>query len=117
MIRWHVDEERIPRKFRLSWEERGGPRVAPPTREGFGRKYLTQIASDLPGAVGGLSFPPEGLNWLFERDAQIVCAPECFGHGSSLPLKRSSCRTQTARPSPTPSSARTRTRRNALHMG
>src|SRR5271166_1937626 len=48
--------------FGCRGKERGGPRVAPPTREGFGRKYLTQIASDLPGAVGGLSFPPEGLN-------------------------------------------------------
>jgi two-component sensor histidine kinase len=72
VIRWDIYEGRLPRKFWLSWEERGGPRVSPPTWEGFGHKLLSRIGSDSPGAASGLSFRPEGLNWRFECEEQIV---------------------------------------------
>ena len=39
VIRWNVDDRQIPekfRKFRLSWQEQGGPPVKPPTHQGFG---------------------------------------------------------------------------------
>lgn len=71
VIRWDIDDGRLPRKFWLSWEERGGPRVSTPVREGFGHKLPTRIGSNSRGA-GGLSFQPEGLNWRFECEEQIV---------------------------------------------
>lgn len=59
IIRWDVDRERT-KKFRLSWEERGGPRVSPPVHEGFGHKLLSRIAKDSPDTESGFLFGPEG---------------------------------------------------------
>ncbi len=45
----------------LRWVESNGPRVAPPTRRGFGTTMLERgIAYELGGEVS-LSFPSEGL--------------------------------------------------------
>jgi PAS domain S-box-containing protein len=56
-VRWTADEG----KLRLTWRERGGPRVAEPTQRGFGARLLKQgLAEELRGSVR-LSFPPEGL--------------------------------------------------------
>ena len=39
-------------KLRLTWEERGGPSVAPPTRKGFGTRLLKALlAQELGGDV------------------------------------------------------------------
>lgn len=38
-IRWAIDADR----FRLSWEETGGPPVTPPTRRGFGSRMIDQV--------------------------------------------------------------------------
>ena len=49
--------------FVLSWHERGGPEVTPPTRRGFGTQILERM---LPGDFGGTSallYPPEGLRF------------------------------------------------------
>ena len=66
VIRWAVDQSRTPNKFCLSWEEQGGPRVDPPTYEGFGHKLLSRIAKDLPNTKSGLVFGPEGVVWRLE---------------------------------------------------
>jgi two-component sensor histidine kinase len=71
IIRWDVDRERT-RKFRLSWEERGGPRVNPPVHEGFGHKLLSRIAKDSPDTESGFLFGPEGLSWRLECSEQLV---------------------------------------------
>jgi PAS domain S-box-containing protein len=43
------------------WTERGGPRVTPPARRGFGRFLLERVlAADFGGTVR-IDFPPEGL--------------------------------------------------------
>jgi two-component sensor histidine kinase len=57
-IRWDVNSE-----FTLSWTERGGPDVAPPSRRGFGSTIVKAMAeSSLDGDVD-LDFAPEGLCW------------------------------------------------------
>jgi PAS domain S-box-containing protein len=55
-IAWSGEDEIL-----FTWEERGGPLVAQPTRTGFGSIVVGQA---LGGAVGGhvqVAFPPEGL--------------------------------------------------------
>jgi PAS domain S-box-containing protein len=48
----------------IQWTERGGPRVTPPSRSGFGRVLLERaLASDLQGEVT-LDFAPQGLTCL-----------------------------------------------------
>ena len=72
VIRWAVDQSRTPKKFCLSWEERGGPHVDPPTYEGFGHKLLSQIAEELPNTECGLVFGPEGVSWRLECAEELV---------------------------------------------
>jgi PAS domain S-box-containing protein len=46
----------------LSWEERGGPRVRRPRREGFGTVVLKRTGAALEGETA-LEFRPEGFRW------------------------------------------------------
>jgi PAS domain S-box-containing protein len=56
-ISWAVDGDR----FRLQWQERGGPKVAPPTRKGFGSRLIERgLAAELRGEAR-LDYPPEGV--------------------------------------------------------
>ncbi|MEA2870209.1 MAG: hypothetical protein QOH67_185, partial [Hyphomicrobiales bacterium] len=51
------------RPLLLSWVERGGPRVAPPARKGFGHLVIDDmIARALDGKVE-MEFAEQGLNW------------------------------------------------------
>jgi two-component system, chemotaxis family, CheB/CheR fusion protein len=58
----HVNWSRVTRNHkgyaRIIWREIGGPRVAKPTRTGFGR---TLIEHGLPGATVDNQFEPDGL--------------------------------------------------------
>jgi PAS domain S-box-containing protein len=69
--------------LRLSWTERGGPPVSPPTRRGFGIRLLERtLAQDLGGSAQ-ISFDAlEGITCLIEAPlAEVVPATE----GLSLP--------------------------------
>lgn len=65
--------------LRLVWTERGGPPVAPPTREGFGSFVIQRgLAGKLARDIR-MNFEPEGLTveievppHLFERAAQLT---------------------------------------------
>jgi two-component system, chemotaxis family, CheB/CheR fusion protein len=57
-IHWDMKDKST---IRLAWQENGGPRVAPPEREGFGTKLIRQIAEyELDGDCE-LHYEPEGL--------------------------------------------------------
>jgi PAS domain S-box-containing protein len=69
--------------LRLSWTERGGPPVSPPTRRGFGIRLLERtLAQDLGGSAQ-ISFDAlEGITCLIEAPlAEVVPVTE----GLSLP--------------------------------
>jgi two-component sensor histidine kinase len=58
-IKWNFCEEAS--KLKLVWQERGGPKVTPPERSGFGRAMIeTVVGKALEGDVK-LSFPPKGV--------------------------------------------------------
>jgi PAS domain S-box-containing protein len=58
-IRWNFCEDAS--KLKLVWQERGGPKVTPPERSGFGRAMIeTVVGKALEGDVK-LSFPPKGV--------------------------------------------------------
>jgi two-component sensor histidine kinase len=68
-IEWQVNANGATR---LAWREENGPRVAPPTRRGFGHTVLERMATSLGGDVS-LEFSPEGLRWsLVIDEAHIV---------------------------------------------
>ena len=57
---WHVDPGALHR-LTLHWEERGGPRVSPPARQGFGSRLIAaSLKSDLAGEAR-LDYRPSGL--------------------------------------------------------
>ena len=71
VVRWELDDRQTPKRFRLSWQKHGGPRVDPPSYEGFGRKLLSHIAKGTPDEVS-LVFAPEGIAWSMECEEQLV---------------------------------------------
>jgi PAS domain S-box-containing protein len=60
-IAWRRTRENGPARFTMTWEERGGPPVAPPTGRGFGTRMIERgLAAELGGKVT-IDFRPEGL--------------------------------------------------------
>jgi two-component sensor histidine kinase len=56
-VKWTVEDARLS----LTWREQGGPKVAPPTRRGFGSRLIER---SLKGEIGGdasLEFHEDGL--------------------------------------------------------
>lgn len=53
-IRWRVDQ----RILHIDWLERGGPKITPPTRVGFG---TVLVERGIPGAKVTRTFEPDGL--------------------------------------------------------
>jgi len=62
-IAWRIDREAVPPALTLSWLERGGPAVMPPSRTGFGRRVIeSMVATSTHGKVD-MRFDPEGVSW------------------------------------------------------
>jgi PAS domain S-box-containing protein len=56
-VRWHAENARL----KLVWRERGGPRVSPPERRGFGTRMIERgLAAELGGEVK-IDFRPQGI--------------------------------------------------------
>ncbi|WP_136682094.1 sensor histidine kinase [Falsirhodobacter xinxiangensis] len=67
-ISWGVEGNNAPR-FRLTWLERGGPPVCPPTRRGFGMDVIERgLGAELDADVA-MSYAPEGF--ALELDARL----------------------------------------------
>lgn len=61
-ITWSCEEGAL----RLSWTERGGPAVSPPSRRGFGTTVIAAVPRRQLGCEVTLDFAPEGLSWRLE---------------------------------------------------
>ncbi len=60
-VSWKIQPIGAEQRLRLYWIERGGPKVTPPSRHGFGTRMLQRaLASELGGKVR-LDFRAEGL--------------------------------------------------------
>jgi PAS domain S-box-containing protein len=57
------------RRLRLRWQERGGPPVCPPERQGFGSTVLGTIVRRGLEAETHLEYAPEGIVWVAECPA------------------------------------------------
>ena len=59
-VRWRAQAGEAGPALLLTWQESGGPAVAPPQRRGFGSMLIEQaLAAEFGGAIA-LAFPPEG---------------------------------------------------------
>jgi two-component sensor histidine kinase len=77
-IRWERGEDEL----RLTWREKDGPPVAPPTRRGFGSRLLEASLRDLGGSTR-LEYAVEGVTAEFAAPLGAhLSAPE--GHGGPV---------------------------------
>lgn len=70
-IAWTVDADR--RRLRLSWTERGGPTVEPPTRRSFGTRMMESLGQQLSGQVR-LTYQPSGFVYSLDVPLGSVMA-------------------------------------------
>ncbi len=62
-VRWEVEPGGDRPSLRFSWTERGGPRVAAPTRQGFGSRLLQRVLATQLQADVKMEFPEEGFRF------------------------------------------------------
>jgi PAS domain S-box-containing protein len=70
-IRWSVTDAE-PSLFVFEWRESGGRPVAAPTRSGFGRNVLEQIAAAEFGTAPLIAFAAEGLHYRIEAPLALM---------------------------------------------
>ena len=76
-ITWEVSgPETADGRFRMSWREHNGPRVAPPSRKGFGHVVISEMmAASLHGEVK-LDYACDGLSWSIDAPRSSVLAQD-----------------------------------------
>jgi two-component sensor histidine kinase/CheY-like chemotaxis protein len=62
-IAWTIDQQ--TRRLRLTWTEKGGPAVEPPTRRSFGTRMMGSLGQQLNGQVQ-LDYQPTGFVYLLD---------------------------------------------------
>ncbi|HWV42732.1 sensor histidine kinase [Pseudorhodoplanes sp.] len=67
-IRWDIRDG----VFELHWLERGGPKVEPPLREGFGSIVLKRVASNIPHARISYDFGSDGVRWTLTAPVESL---------------------------------------------
>jgi two-component sensor histidine kinase len=70
-IGWGADRD----TFAMNWTERGGPRVAVPTRRGFGTIVMEAMAERSVDGKVDLDYPPSGLTWRLSCPAAKALEP------------------------------------------
>jgi two-component sensor histidine kinase len=60
-VSWTIEPDRAGSVLKFRWQERGGPPVSPPARQGFGTQLLKGVFSDVT-----LEYPVEGLTCEIE---------------------------------------------------
>lgn len=72
-VTWGIapDESGTPR-FRIQWEETGGPLVGAPQRRGFGSLAIERLAAQVLNGKAELVYAPEGVRWTLSSDPSQV---------------------------------------------
>ena len=70
-VSWTTDEDR--QRLRLTWTERGGPPVQPPTRRSFGTRMMESLGQQLNGRVE-LAYEPSGFRYALDVPLGSVIA-------------------------------------------
>jgi PAS domain S-box-containing protein len=63
-ISWGFENQgTAAQELRLSWVERGGPAITPPSHKGFGYRVFERFVTHALNGKMTMNFPPDGLNW------------------------------------------------------
>jgi PAS domain S-box-containing protein len=68
-VRWQAVPDMPLRRLQLSWQESGGPPVAPPTSRGFGTRMIERVLSNSLGGSADLRYDATGV--IFTMEAPI----------------------------------------------
>ena len=83
-ISWAFDSESLAsRELLLKWVEQGGPRVVPPTRNGFGHLVICEMIERSLNAKVVLEFATHGLVWSISMPATNLVIEAQTGSESS----------------------------------
>jgi two-component sensor histidine kinase len=75
VVSWQVLPESSGYKFQMTWQERGGPAVEPPARNGFGHLVFERMVKQALNASIALGYPQEGFAWTIETTLASVTDP------------------------------------------
>ena len=70
-VTWTIDEDK--QRLCLTWTERGGPLVQPPTRRSFGTRMMESLGQQLNGEVQ-LSYEPSGFVYSLDVPLRSIIA-------------------------------------------
>lgn len=70
-IRWSISSG-SDAKLTFRWQERDGPQVALPTREGFGRTLIEKVVAQQFGTQPAIEFRPDGLVYEFSMPLSLI---------------------------------------------
>jgi PAS domain S-box-containing protein len=73
-IHWSIEGEGADARFKFQWQERDGPPVVPPTRQGFGSIVLEKAAAQDFGALPKISFAPDGVTYQIDAPLSAMAA-------------------------------------------
>jgi two-component sensor histidine kinase/PAS domain-containing protein len=80
-IDWSIEGAGADARFRFKWQEFDGPRVVPPTRQGFGRILLEKAVAQEFGVLPKVGFAPEGLTYEIDAPLSDVAATSAVRRG------------------------------------
>jgi len=72
-IHWSVEGTGAEARFKFQWQERNGPPVVPPTRQGFGHMVIEKAAAQDFG-LPKITFASEGLCYEIDAPLAVVVA-------------------------------------------
>jgi len=75
-VAWALEGVRAGTVLRFTWEETGGPPVAPPSRVGFGTRMIDRIVQHELGGEVARRFEPHGLSCTILVPVNAAKAPE-----------------------------------------
>jgi PAS domain S-box-containing protein len=71
-IHWSIEGAGKEARLKFQWQERDGPPVIPPTRQGFGSVLVERVAAQDFGAESKLEFAPEGVSYEIDAALQVM---------------------------------------------
>lgn len=74
-IQWSIEGAGRQARFKFRWQERDGPPVIPPTRQGFGSVLLEKVVAQEFDAQPKISFAPEGVSYELDAALSVMTPP------------------------------------------
>ena len=75
-VSWQAEPAEEGTRLKLVWQERGGPKVSPPARQGFGSRLLHRVLATQLNAKVEMDFDPEGLRVAIDTVLKQAQFPE-----------------------------------------